>query len=1312
MTQATPERRDETQGADPEGIARAAPVMARTLDVVTSMRRLIADRARLDHESTAARDAALAEADRELSRTTRAADERLAARLAQIDAEVTRATTEAEEKFARREARTREARQTELAQADAAKRAAIEKAQAVYKEAVWLADTVVESAEPRIKAQHETLMGELRGRQTDLQTLETQAAELALPATLAPAPRPDLGQVDDAKSAFDAAAKEAEDLLQAASGLRLPRMARGGSLPFVAAALAVGAAAAAGFAVNWSTALWPAVAGVGTLIVGLAVAIPLTKAANRQIKDACARVVEACARARALGELAVDQSGLRRDADLADVREQRNRELAKARAEGETAGERVTHEHAARAVEIKQRHADALADLESKRDFELAEIARKAAEHRADATREHEQSTADARAAAELATADATSTYERAHREMRDAWLAGMHRAREVAEGAIADDARLFPAWDDPSWRNWEAPAAPAPGVRLGSVRVDASAMAPGLPEDPALLEGVRATLDLPAGADLPGHTSILIESGDRGRDRALATMRVAMTRLLTGLPPGRARFTIVDPVGLGQSFAGFMRLTDHDPALVGARIWTEPRHIEQRLADLTEHMETVIQKYLRDEYATIEAYNEVAGEIAEPYRFLVVADFPANFTEDSCRRLASIADSGARCGVHTIILADPSKPIPGGLSLDDLRPGALVVRAQGDTFTIDDERIADLPLTLDDPAPEGVFDDLIRRVGVASQRAGRVEVPYRTITPEPDQVWTRACDDELRIPLGKSGATRVMELSLGRGTSQHALIAGKTGSGKSTLLHVMITTAALWHDPDQLEFYLVDFKKGVEFKAYADGLAPHVRAVAIESDREFGLSVLEKLDGELKRRGDMFRSVGVQSLGAYRRARPDERLPRTLLVIDEFQEFFVDDDKIAQEAALLLDRLVRQGRAFGIHVLLGSQTLSGAYTLARSTVGQMGVRIALQCSETDSYLILSEDNAAARLLSRPGEAIYNDAGGLVEGNTPFQTAWLSDHDRDRALHEVAALARERDVSADPPIVFEGAAAADLARNRPLRDAAGSPAPDRPLPAPRAWVGDPVAIKDPTGAAFRRRSGANLLIVGQQQETALGMISGALLSLAAQHAVDGPGSARFVVLDSTPDDDPSVGALARLAEAIPHRCEVAGWRDAADAIAALDAEVKSREDTNRTDAPTVFLLVHGVQRLRALRRKEDDFSFSMDDDAPASADKQLAHILREGPGLGIFCVCWCDTAANLARYLDRSSVGEFEQRVLMQMSASDSSTLIESASASRLGLRRAILHDDETGTEEKFRPYAPPDPAWAAELGKILRGRA
>src|SRR5262245_65701748 len=173
-----------------------------------------------------------------------------------------------------------------------------------------------------------------------------------------------------------------------------------------------------------------------------------------------------------------------------------------------------------------------------------------------------------------------------------------------------------------------------------------------------------------------------------------------------------------------------------------------------------------------------------------------------------------------------------------------------------------------------------------------------------------------------------------------------------------------------------------------------------------------------------------MFRKLGVQDIAGYRKAGGTESVPRSLLIIDEFQEFFVEDDEIAQNASVLFDRIVRQGRAVGIHVLLGSQTLGGAYTLARATLGQMVIRVAVQCNEADAYLIMDENTSAPRLLSRPGEGIYNDAAGALEGNSPFQVVWLGDDERDQWLDRVQVLAKDHGDRHPGPIVFEGNAPA------------------------------------------------------------------------------------------------------------------------------------------------------------------------------------------------------------------------------------------------------------------------------------------
>src|SRR5215467_14458406 len=166
------------------------------------------------------------------------------------------------------------------------------------------------------------------------------------------------------------------------------------------------------------------------------------------------------------------------------------------------------------------------------------------------------------------------------------------------------------------------------------------------------------------------------------------------MLRMLTTIPPGKVRFTIIDPVGLGENFAGFMHLADHDELLVTSRIWTEPPHIEARLADLTEQMENVIQKYLRNEFRSIDEYNAFAGEVAEPFRVLVVANFPVNFTETAARRLTSIASSGARCGVYVLVVNDVKLPLPPQFDIKDLERNAVTLtwEKKGSELISDDD--------------------------------------------------------------------------------------------------------------------------------------------------------------------------------------------------------------------------------------------------------------------------------------------------------------------------------------------------------------------------------------------------------------------------------------------------------------------------------------------------------------------------------------------------------------------------------------------------------------------------------------------
>ena len=66
------------------------------------------------------------------------------------------------------------------------------------------------------------------------------------------------------------------------------------------------------------------------------------------------------------------------------------------------------------------------------------------------------------------------------------------------------------------------------------------------------------------------------------------------------------------------------------------------------------------------------------AGEVAEPFQVLVVANFPTNFSEAAMRKLVSIATSGPRCGVYTILSIDRKQRMPADFDLGDLLASAL----------------------------------------------------------------------------------------------------------------------------------------------------------------------------------------------------------------------------------------------------------------------------------------------------------------------------------------------------------------------------------------------------------------------------------------------------------------------------------------------------------------------------------------------------------------------------------------------------------------------------------------------------------
>jgi DNA segregation ATPase FtsK/SpoIIIE, S-DNA-T family len=284
--------------------------------------------------------------------------------------------------------------------------------------------------------------------------------------------------------------------------------------------------------------------------------------------------------------------------------------------------------------------------------------------------------------------------------------------------------------------------------------------------------------------------------------------------------------------------------------------------------------------------------------------------------------------------------------------------------------------------------------------------------------------------------------------------------------------------------------------------------------------------------------------------------------------------------------------------------------------------------------------------------------------------------------------------------------VFEGNAPADVRENLLLQSLLKA-APASPPSAARIWLGSPNSIKGPTEAVFQRQSGNNVMIVGQSEEPTLAMLAVSLVSLAAQYA---PGSARFILLDSTVPGSPQADFIDRVIASIPHQIARPKIGNLAEVMTGLAEDLQRASSGEQAeDNSTTFLIIHGLENFKKLRQ-EDEFSFSTgSSDSGPNPAVVLQSLITEGPSHGSHVLLTCDTFNNISRFLGRKALSEFATRVLFQMSASDSASLIDAPDASTLGLHRALLYNDREGYLETFRPYARPGNDWLDEVSAQLK---
>lgn len=718
--------------------------------------------------------------------------------------------------------------------------------------------------------------------------------------------------------------------------------------------------------------------------------------------------------------------------------------------------------------------------------------------------------------------------------------------------------------------------------------------------------------------------------------------------RQLLGVKPAKIKLILFDPIEQGAFFSSFHGIHRE---VSGGVVYYSEEELNDILDALLRQIAMVVQKLLQNKYESLEEYNAENADVAEPLKLVVLRDFPSNFSQDQSMKLNQIMGSAAKCGIYFIFSGNPDS-LQEWIAAWQLKQLLQVVS----------------PSDYESTFAHFNGDQMLREFNDQVDQAENMLVSVRDILQEQDHWWGEDSSSKITLPIGRRGR-EIQALQFDNQDDNQALLIGKPGSGKSNLLHVIILSAITRYGPDELEIYLIDFKGGVEFSIYAEHIIPHLKTVALESDREFGLSVIDGVEQTLLERERMFARVGAQDIAQYNEQHPDQKLPRILFIVDEFQEFFNHNDDLKDEVSRKYDRIIRKGRAFGINSLFSSQTLDGA-SIPSSTKELIDIRIALMCGDNDVTAIMDGSNKAAKDLTRPGEGIYNAENGKTPGNQKFQAVFVERQETIRLVKKVADLGLARGVQGKKRFIFRGDQKAFIESTQRAVNQSDSKA--FRYKTVRMWLGEPTKMADDIHLDFKFSMAQNLLVMAAEKEAArvLGAFIYALnkqQEKLQQAYVINPLSE----VDEGFQDFTNAYGTA-VTEISPSRLE--------PFLNELKVKLDERV-SNPKERKGIFVVMNSIQRMRSLRRDTRDF------EVPTLFNTLLA----DGPEVGIFFIVHVDAMPSLGR--TEVQPRDFVHRVSFAANDDQYYNLFNTSNIAPLKRNRAIYYDDELGQLSTFKPY-------------------
>ncbi len=486
--------------------------------------------------------------------------------------------------------------------------------------------------------------------------------------------------------------------------------------------------------------------------------------------------------------------------------------------------------------------------------------------------------------------------------------------------------------------------------------------------------------------------------------------LREMLMRLLSSAPLVQLEVILVDALSLGGIFNLARRLLDKDNDFIyQQRILTESKEIEEALKHLYEYLKVNLQEKLAG-YRDFAHYNEKEKDRL-PLKALFLSGVDA-LSQNAFYYLEKIMRFGSKNGVLSFVNLESEK---NNQSAEDLKRYAEFFK---DTTSFERLKYLNVEVINDQGIKSQHMQDFTDRIKAYYEKNKAVKRELKDLQKD-EKFWTESSQFKVSVPVGWDINHKEVCFEIGN-AQNHTLICDHSGSGKSNFLHVLIQNLAFYYAPDEVQLFLLDYKEGVEFNAYTDPtILEHARLVSVASSVGYGMSFLSWLCKEMQKRAQLFKQFNVKDLSDYRK---HEKMPRLIVVVDEFQVLFSDNSTKGKESVdQSLNTLLKKGRSYGVHLVLATQTMRGT-DINPSFKAQIANRIALPMDADDSAKIL--DNDVACEIQKP-EAIFNNNGGHQKYHTKMSIPKAPD-DFKSFLTKIHAEFNQRNLASIDRKIYNG----------------------------------------------------------------------------------------------------------------------------------------------------------------------------------------------------------------------------------------------------------------------------------------------